>query len=103
MEAYDAAVLSYALATAASKLKPGLLGAPPTALTVPQKFNEEISLTPPTRQEPCENNPEQTKQLYQLLSNLEQIFISKGVAQLADLLEICSCKQVRGPFMVIFK
>lgn len=92
MEAYDAAVLSYALATAANKIKPGLL--PSVANSTLQKFGDDVSLTPPARLEQRGENIETTGQLYQLLCNLEQLFINRGVAQLTDLLELCSCKQV---------
>lgn len=101
MEAYDAAVLSYALATAAGKLKPGLLGVPSSITSMshsglqPPKFNEEVSHTPPTRQGTrMEEDVEQHGRLYQLLCSLEQAFVGKGVVQLPQLLEICSCKQV---------
>lgn len=99
MEAYDAAVLSYALATAAGKLKPGLLGVPAITSVAhsnmqPNKYNEEVSHTPPMRQEARAEENIDHGHLYQLLCSLEQAFVSKGVVQLSQLLEICSCKQV---------
>lgn len=100
MEAYDAAVLSYALATAAGKLKPGLLGVPSItsthhAVMQPHKHNEEVSHTPPMRQQTrAEENVEQRGLLYELLCSLEQAFVNKGIVQLSQLLDICSCKQV---------
>lgn len=93
MEAYDAAVLSYALATASSKGKPGLLGLPPSLSTLPTKTTDE-SLTPP--REPTEEpNVDGRNYLYQLLYNLEQMVINKNTVALSTLMEICSTKQAQ--------
>ncbi|CAH0555962.1 unnamed protein product [Brassicogethes aeneus] len=88
MEAYDAAVLSYALATAAHKIKPGLLGIAPN---IPTR-NLEDSLTPPAR----EGGQNETKNyLHQLLYNVEQLAVNKSYVQVAHLLEICSTKETQ--------
>lgn len=105
MEAYDAAVLSYALATAASKIKPGLLGIAPnlpariTTTTATTTASEE-SLTPPSKETETSgggsSNPadsDSRNYLYQLLYNLEQNVINKTTVQLSQLMEICSAKQ----------
>lgn len=93
MEAYDAAVLSYALATAASKGKPNLLGLPPSLTSLPQKAPDE-SLTPP-RESTEESNVDGRNYLYQLLYNLEQMVINKNAVALSTLMEICSTKQTQ--------
>ncbi|KAJ8981732.1 hypothetical protein NQ317_008993 [Molorchus minor] len=94
MEAYDAAVLSYALATAAFKGKPGpgLLGIAPGIPSLPQKLVDD-SLTPP--RDTSENDADGRKYLYQLLYNLEQMIINKTSVQLSHLMEICSSKQTQ--------
>lgn len=91
MEAYDAAVLSYALATA-SKTKSGLLGLPTALATLPQKTDD--SLTPP-RETTDDSNVEARNYLYQLLYNLEQMVINKNAVALSTLMEICSTKQAQ--------
>lgn len=93
MEAYDAAVLSYALATAASKGKPSLLGLPPSLSALPAKATDE-SLTPP-REPTEESNVDGRNYLYQLLYNLEQMVINKNTVALSTLMEICSTKQAQ--------
>ncbi|XP_076265488.1 cyclin-dependent kinase 12 isoform X4 [Rhynchophorus ferrugineus] len=78
MEAYDAAVLSYALATAAIKSRPAgqnILALPPVSSP---KECEEID----TR-----------SYLYQLLYNMEQMILNKTAVPLALLMEVCSMKQ----------
>lgn len=80
MEAYDAAVLSYALATAASKIKP----------SSQSRYNEDVSLTPP----PLPDTGDQQIKLYHLLCRLEQALINGTSVPLSQLLEICSNKQV---------
>ncbi|KAJ8952123.1 hypothetical protein NQ318_018459 [Aromia moschata] len=94
MEAYDAAVLSYALATAAFKGKPGpgLLGIAPGIPSLPQRLVDD-SLTPP--REAPEGDIDGRKYLYQLLYNLEQMIINKTSVQLSHLMEICSTKQTQ--------
>lgn len=101
MEAYDAAVLSYALATASSKGKPSLLGLPPSLANLPQKAVDE-SLTPPreTTEEPTVDG---RKYLYQLLYNLEQMVINKNAVALSTLMEICSTKQEQVCEQIIIK
>lgn len=111
MEAYDAAVLSYALATAASKIKPGLLGIAPniparlaTTTTAPppppQTTATEESLTPPSKEVEtavsvanAADSSDSAPKLEQLLSSLEQNVINKSTVQLSQLMEICSAKQ----------
>lgn len=80
MEAYDAAVLSYALATA-GKLKPGLLGIAPN-IAGPQ----DVSLTPPHPVEPAG--------ILNSLSNVDQALANKIPIPLPQLIELCSHKQV---------
>ncbi|XP_049823936.1 cyclin-dependent kinase 12 isoform X3 [Aethina tumida] len=90
MEAYDAAVLSYALATAASKIKPGLLGIAPN---IPTRLADE-SLTPPSR-EGARDEFDGRNYLYQLLYNVEQLVVSRSYLQMSHLMEICSTKQTQ--------
>ncbi|KAJ8930768.1 hypothetical protein NQ314_016402 [Rhamnusium bicolor] len=92
MEAYDAAVLSYALATASFKGKPGpgLLGIAPGIPSLPQRILDD-SLTPP--RDSTEGDIDSRNYLYQLLYKLEQMIINKTSVQLAHLMEICSTKQ----------
>ncbi|XP_018568282.1 cyclin-dependent kinase 12 isoform X3 [Anoplophora glabripennis] len=92
MEAYDAAVLSYALATAAFKGKPGpgLLGIAPGIPSLPQRLLDD-SLTPP--RDSTESDVDSRNYLYQLLYNLEQMIINRTSVQLSHLMEICSTKQ----------
>lgn len=86
MEAYDAAVLSYALATAANKIKPSLLQSSHS------RYNEQdVSLTPP----PLPESGDQRVKLYHLLCRLEQALVNGAVVQLSQLMEICSNKQVK--------
>lgn len=91
MEAYDAAVLSYALATAATKIKPGLLGIAPI---LPPRIPDGESLTPPTRHNPPETD-ENRNYLCQLLCNVEQQLVNKTAVQLPQLMEICATKQAQ--------
>lgn len=93
MEAYDAAVLSYAIATATSKGKPNFLGLPHSLTSLPQKAPDE-SLTPP-REATEESNVDGRNYLYQLLYNLEQMVINKNSVALSTLMEICSTKQTQ--------
>lgn len=81
MEAYDTAVLSYALATAASKLKPGLLGLAPNIRP------EDVSLTPPTRI----GNEDV---LFRMLVSMEQSLLNRIPVHLPQILEMCTLKQV---------
>ncbi|KAG5883729.1 hypothetical protein JTB14_024230 [Gonioctena quinquepunctata] len=90
MEAYDAAVLSYALASATFKTKPGMLGIAPDIPTLPPRLPEE-SLTPP--RDAAEGDSDGRNYLYQLLYKLEQMIINKTAVQLSHLMEICSTKQ----------
>lgn len=101
MEAYDAAVLSYALATAAFKGKPGsgLLGIAPGIPSLPQRLLDD-SLTPP--RESSESEVDSRNYLYQLLYNLEQMIINRTSVQLAHLMEICSTKQSQVINNVLF-
>lgn len=77
MGAYDAAVLSYALAAAAIK---------GTKLL-------EDSLTPP--RDAGDSDSDARNYLYQLLHQLEQMIVSKTAVQLSHLMEICSTKQAQ--------
>ncbi|KAG5881287.1 hypothetical protein JTB14_010181 [Gonioctena quinquepunctata] len=77
MEAHDAGVLSYALASATFKTKPGMLGIAPDIPTLPPRLLEEY-LSPPRDQ---------------LLYKLEQMIINKTAVQLSHLMKICSTKQ----------
>ncbi|KAK4875087.1 hypothetical protein RN001_011509 [Aquatica leii] len=77
MEAYDNAVLSYALATA--KMKPGLLGVMPRT--------EDISLTPP-RPEPVLSDEECRNVLSQLLTNIHEALINKTIIPLHQLIAL---------------
>lgn len=95
MEAYDAAVLSYALATATSKGKPSLLGLPPALTALPQKPATDESLTPPRETTEDRDNVDGRNYLYQLLYNLEQMVINKNAVALATLMDICSTKQTQ--------
>lgn len=81
MEAYDAAVLSYALAT--SKVKP------PFLITA-SKLNDTESLTPPSKQE---YDADGKTFLYQALSTIEQQLIGKTEIHIQQLLDICCTKQ----------
>ncbi|CAH1963634.1 unnamed protein product [Acanthoscelides obtectus] len=90
MEAYDSAVLSYAMATAAYKNKPNSLGLVPGGM--PHKLLDD-TLTPPG--ESNENDNDNRNYLYQLLYNLEQMVINKNPVQLSHLMEICSTKQAK--------
>lgn len=83
MEAYDAAVLSYALATAKTK---------PSFMVSSSKVNEMESLTPPSRQE-CDVDGKTF--LYQALCTIEQQIISKSAIHIHQLLEICSTKHIQ--------
>ncbi|XP_044271086.1 cyclin-dependent kinase 12 isoform X1 [Tribolium madens] len=89
MEAYDAAVLSYALATAATKIKPGLLGIAPI---LPPRIPEGESLTPPARHQEADEN---RNYLQQLLCAVEQQIVGKTAVQLPQLMEICATKQAQ--------
>lgn len=94
MEAYDTAVLSYALATAASKLKPGLLGIAPNLNVIPSLNTsvqrvEEISLTPPRPEPVVQDNEGPQSKLFHLLTNLEQALLNKNIIQLQQLLALC--------------
>nr|XP_023030288.1 cyclin-dependent kinase 12-like isoform X2 [Leptinotarsa decemlineata] len=91
MEAYDSAVLSYALATATFKAKPGMIGMSHDE-SAPQKHPDE-SLTPP--REATEGDLDGRNYLYQLLYNLEQMVINKTNVQMSHLMEICSTKQAQ--------
>lgn len=94
MDAYDTAVLSYALATAASKIKPGLLGVAPNLGIVPQmQQREDSSLTPPSK-ENLTNEEVDLRNFYSLLMNLEQTLLNNYPVQISQFLEICSYKQV---------
>nr|CAH7767721.1 unnamed protein product [Callosobruchus chinensis] len=90
MDAYDSAVLSYAMATAAYKNKPNSLGLVPGG--IPHKLLDE-SMTPPG--ESNENDSDNRNYLYQLLYNLEQMVVNKNPVQLSHLMEICSTKQAK--------
>lgn len=87
MEAYDAAVLSYALASATYKDKPpaliGLPSLPHDSLTPPREASEEV---------------DGRNYLYQLLFNLEQMLLNKTTVQLSHLMEVCSTKQSQVQF-----
>lgn len=89
MEAYDAAVLSYAMATAATKIKPPLLGIGPI-MPPAGRLAEADSLTPPTRHD---QEKDEQNYLCQLLGNVEQKLGNKMTVQLPQLMEICSMKQ----------
>lgn len=88
MDAYDTAVLSYALATAANKLKPGLLN-----------LREDVSLTPPTtttttNKEQTEDDADTRSYFYNLLSNINNSLLNKYPIQTNQMLELCSIKNV---------
>ncbi|XP_057664897.1 cyclin-dependent kinase 12 isoform X1 [Diorhabda carinulata] len=86
MEAYDAAVLSYALASASFREKvPGIVG----MSSLPHRAIDD-SLTPPRE---GENDVEDGRNyLYQLLYNLEQMLLNRSVVHLSHLMELCSTK-----------
>lgn len=86
MEAYDAAVLSYALATAAGKAKPPQL---PSSQSKTYN-NEDVSLTPP----PLPETTDQHVKLYNVLYKLEEALANGVAVKLSQLLEICSNRQV---------
>ncbi|RZB40879.1 cyclin-dependent kinase 12, partial [Asbolus verrucosus] len=98
MEAYDAAVLSYALATAATKIKPGLLGIAPI---LPPRIPDNESLTPPARHDSSQDTDDNRNYLYQLLCTVEQQIINKTAVQLPQLMEICSTKQAQVDQQII--
>ncbi|XP_050304343.1 cyclin-dependent kinase 12 isoform X2 [Anthonomus grandis grandis] len=86
MEAYDAAVLSYAIATAAIKSRPnttGLIGVPSSGTSSPVKETED--------------NIDPRRYLYQLLFNIEQMVMSKTQVPLSLLMELCSLRQNEEP------
>lgn len=83
MEAYDAAVLSYALASA-GKLKPGVLGIGAPNISGPP---QDVSLTPP-------HPGAESAKLLNSLSAIDQSLTSKAPVGLAHLLDLCSHKQV---------
>jgi hypothetical protein len=87
-----AAVLSYALATAATKIKPGLLGIAPI---LPPRIPEGESLTPPARRDEPPETDENRSYLHQLLCNVEQQVVNKTAVQLPQLMEICATKQAQ--------
>lgn len=92
MDAYDTAVLSYALATAASKHRPSLLGLPPANLC----RTEDVSLTPPARMElkmDVEDN-ESRNTFYQALCKIEHSVVNKIPVHFQQLMELCLLKQV---------
>lgn len=80
MEAYDAAVLSYALATAG---KPGISIGAPNISGPPQ----DVSLTPP-------HPGGESAKVLNSLSTIDQALTSKAPVSLAHLLDLCSHKQV---------
>lgn len=97
MDAYDTAVLSYALATAANKIKPGLLGLAPNigSLPVSNTQREDVSLTPPTKQEQLADEDAEKKNYFvHLLSNVQHALLNKFPIQLSQMIEICSYKHV---------
>lgn len=95
MDAYDTAVLSYALATAANKLKPGMLN-----------LREDVSLTPPTTTTATTTSTTTNKgqndddvesnrsYFYNLLSNMHNSLLNKYPIQTSQMLELCSIKNV---------
>ncbi|XP_066253229.1 cyclin-dependent kinase 12 isoform X1 [Euwallacea similis] len=80
MEAYDAAVLSFAMATAAIKGKPAGLGDTKTTSTSNSPKDSEDNIDP-------------RRYMYQLLYNLEQMVSSKTAIPLSLLMEVCSLKR----------
>lgn len=95
MDAYDSAVLSYALATAACKIKPSLLGLGPA---IPGNYlnssREDVSLTPPTRDGGLSNEETDRRNFLGLLSEIEQMLLSNYPVQISQLLDLCSHRQV---------
>ncbi|GJQ80306.1 hypothetical protein Trydic_g12190 [Trypoxylus dichotomus] len=91
MDAYNTAVLSYALATAANKHRPSLLGLPPNVNIRP----EEISLTPPTRTSDCKINEENESRraFYQGLCKVEHNIVNKNPIHFQQLMELCLLRQ----------
>lgn len=89
MDAYDTAVLSYALATAANKLKPSVLG-----LAHNLAPRDDVSLTPPTKQEQIEEDVDIKNYFYNLLTNVHNSLLNKCPIQLNQMLELCSIKNV---------
>ncbi|KRT85883.1 protein kinase [Oryctes borbonicus] len=92
MDAYDTAVLSYALATAANKHRPGILGLPPNA----NIRSEEVSLTPPTRASDCRVEGEENESrgvFYQALCKVEHNIVNKTPIHFQQLMELCLVRQ----------
>lgn len=91
MEAYDAAVLSYALATAAIKSRPpgqGLLGIAPGIPAVQSPKESDDTIDP-------------RSYLYQLLYSMEQMILNKTAVPLSLLMELCSMKQNEGETQIV--
>lgn len=99
MEAYDTAVLRYALATAACKLKPGLLGiAPnipaPRGGSIPVVAEESLTPPAPRQADNADGNKPKQDALVRMLASLEQSFLNRIPVQLPQMLEMCALKQV---------
>ncbi|XP_072379323.1 uncharacterized protein Cdk12 isoform X3 [Diabrotica undecimpunctata] len=93
MEAYDAAVLSYAIASAAFKDRSSsFIG----MSSLPHRVIDD-SLTPPRD---GENDVDSRGYLYQLLYNLEQMLMNRAMVQLSHLMEICSTKQSQSDIQI---
>lgn len=94
MDAYDTAVLSYALATAANKHRPSLLGLPPSANLC---RSDEVSLTPPTRLSDTkidEEDNDSRSGFYQALGKVEHNIVNKIPIHFQQLMELCLLRQV---------
>ncbi|KAK9730258.1 Protein kinase domain [Popillia japonica] len=93
MDAYDTAVLSYALATAANKHRPSLLGLPPSANLC---RSDEVSLTPPTRLSDTkidEEDNDSRSGFYQALGKVEHNIVNKIPIHFQQLMELCLLRQ----------
>lgn len=98
MEAYDTAVLSYALATASGKFKPNFLGITSNLNTLPiinptVPRIDDVSLTPPRLDSALQDV--QKNHFYQMLSTLEQALQKKVTIPMHQLVALCTnVKQV---------
>lgn len=95
MDAYNTAVLSYALATAANKQRPGLLGLPTNPNILCR--NDQLSLTPPTRMlnnKMEDEDNESRNTFYRALCRIEHNIVNKTLVHFQQLMELCLLRQV---------